>query len=125
MPTLKWKGEGAFQDEVVGESHCQGALKQLAHGEQRRREIASLIPEQDNKYDANAVRVEIGGKTVGHLPQDRARLHRERLARLNQQSAVVECDAVLVTGPQGIIGVYLEVISKLMDGLETRHPSNA
>jgi hypothetical protein len=65
MPTLKWKGEGAFQDEVVGESHYQAALKQLAHGEQRRREIASLIPEQNNKYDANAVRVEIGERQSG------------------------------------------------------------
>jgi hypothetical protein len=109
MTTLRWKGEGAFQDEVVGESHYQAALKKLAHGEKRRREIACLIPEQNNKYDANAVRVEIGGNTVGHLPQDRAKLHRERLARLNQQSAIVECDAVIVTGSQGISGVYLDL----------------
>jgi hypothetical protein len=31
------------------------------------------------------------------------------LARLNQQSAIVECNAVIVTGPQGVSGVYLDL----------------
>ena len=106
---LNWKGEGAYQDEVVGESHYQPALKKIAGGERRKRVTAHLVLEPDNPHDANAVRVDIGGETVGYLPADRARLHRERLNRLNAAGSIIECDAVIVTGHIGVAGVYLDL----------------
>ena len=37
---------------------------------------ATLIPEDDNEYDANAVRVEIGGRLVGYLSREQAQEYR-------------------------------------------------
>jgi len=105
---LKWKGDGAFQDEVVGESHYQADLGQMATGK-RTRVTASLVCEPNNPYDKNAVRVEIEGKLVGHLPRERAKFHRQRLARLNEIGSAVECDAVIATGPDGVSGVFLDL----------------
>jgi len=109
MDILIWKGEGAFQDEVVGESHYQPALKRIAAGEKRKRVMARLVCEPENQYDKDAVRVDVDGKTVGHLPRERAKLHHQRLKRLNQPTAIVECEAVIVTGSQGISGVFLDL----------------
>ncbi len=110
MPqVLTWKGPGAFQEEIVGESHYQPALKRLAGGEKRQPATARLICESNNPHDANAVRVEISGQTVGHLPRDEAPAHRKRLAALQQAGAIVECDAVIVTGRDGLISVYLDL----------------
>ncbi len=110
MPqVLTWKGPGAFQEEIVGESHYQPALKRLAGGEKRQPATARLICESNNPHDANAVRVEIFGQTVGHLPRDEAPAYRRRLAALQQSGAIVECDAVIVTGWDGLIGVYLDL----------------
>jgi len=106
---IQWQGEGAFQDEVVGESHYQAAVRSLAGGQKRKRVTARLICERDNPYDAHAVKVEIDGQVVGHLPRERARLHRQRLARLNETGSAVECDAVIVAGFEGACGVWLDL----------------
>jgi hypothetical protein len=106
---LRLSGTGAYQDEVVGESHYQKDLKRLAGKERRKNVAARLTCEDDNPYDKKAVRVSIEGKTVGYLPKEEARPYRQQLAAMGQAGATVECEAVIVTGKDGACGVYLDL----------------
>ena len=68
---------------VAGESHYQEALRSIAGtGDVRHEAEAHLIPEPENEYDPNAVRVEIDGHKVGYLPRDLAPAWGPRLAEL-------------------------------------------
>ena len=70
-------GPGTFEIEVVGESHYQEALVQICGGrsEESARFVttAVLVLDDDNPYDAKAVRVEIDGHAVGHMSRENAR----------------------------------------------------
>lgn len=63
----------SYQREVVGESFHQDALKAICgpyNPDGRELETrAVLTPDDDNPHDPNAVRVEIQGRMVGHLPR--------------------------------------------------------
>lgn len=82
---------------VAGTGHYQGALKTIAadHGNTRAEVycIALLIPDPDNPHDDQAVRVEIDGATVGHLPRDHAASFRKRLARKKMEPVTTQCAA--------------------------------
>lgn len=66
---------GSDRVEVAGESFYRAALERVvASGGQSRPLSATLLPEPDNPYDRNAVRVEIEGEMVGHLPREFAAL---------------------------------------------------
>ena len=106
---IQWQGDDTFEQEVVGEAHYQETLRKLAGGERRKYTTARLVCESDNKFDAQSVRVEIGGKTIGHLSRDDARAHRVLLRKSRQTGALVELPAVIVTGERGVSGVYLSV----------------
>lgn len=79
------EGDGRFRLPVVGESFCEDAF--LAICGPRRPEgyelivDAVLIPEQDNRHDTKAVRVEVKGKRVGYLSRSMARRYRMRFGR--------------------------------------------
>jgi len=71
--------------QIVGESHYQAAIRALAEAHADRGPLdhgaecavrAMLVPETDNPYDANAVRVEIDGRQVGHLSRADAARYR-------------------------------------------------
>lgn len=106
---IRWQGDGTFDQEVVGESHYQEALRKLAGGERRKHTTAQLICESDNPHDKLSVRVEIGGQTIGHLSSNDARAHRALLQAGGQGGAIVELPAVIVTGSSNVCGVYLSV----------------
>lgn len=106
---IRWQGDGTFDQEVVGESHYQEALRKLAGGERRKHTTAQLICESNNPHDKLAVRVEIDGKTIGHLSSNEARAHRALLKGGGQGGAIVELPAVIVTGESNVCGVYLSV----------------
>lgn len=73
------QGSGAYWYEVVGESNYVDAIASLfsrPSGDQETFVDALLLPEPTNKYDSNAIRVVIKGRTVGYVPRDRtAELH--------------------------------------------------
>jgi hypothetical protein len=112
--------------EVMGESHYQSALRALAggldmDGPRVRDHRAVLVPEPDNAYDANAVRVIIvppapveghWGK-VGYLSRADSVAYRPVIDRLAAQGYVVGCLASLAggqladTGERRFIGVWL------------------
>lgn len=74
----------AFDVPVVGESNYQAALESICGGRTEdgvdKIVDAALVLEDSNPYDAQAVRVDIEGKTVGYLSRANARRFRERLA---------------------------------------------
>jgi hypothetical protein len=86
-----------WQVPVVGESHYQAAL-QILHqengGEDEDAEVAAaLVPEDNNPFDPNAVRVEIDSQTVGYLSQEMALQYREALGE-----SIGQCSAKIVGG---------------------------
>lgn len=74
--------------EVVGESHYQDALEQISGGYARDSQAivttATIALDPGNKFDPNAVRVEIDGETVGFLAAAEAR----RVGRLMKDQGV-------------------------------------
>jgi hypothetical protein len=76
--------------EVVGESHYQENLWRLVSPRRRGDQVrcavqASLVAEDDNPYDANAVAVWVQGLKVGHLSRDDARRYRPGLLSLQDR----------------------------------------
>ena len=120
--------------EVVGESHYQDTLWQIVGGRTRNpvrfETHAILVPDSDNRYDANAVEVRIDGLLVGYLSRDDAAAYRPGLLRLIQASTngLVALHAVVVGGgprPDGIgyLGVFLDH-DPTDFGLAPHHASN-
>ncbi|HXF83143.1 MAG TPA: HIRAN domain-containing protein [bacterium] len=72
-----------FRLQVVGESHYQQALEQICGGRTEEganlRCVATLVLDDENPYDRNAVRVEIHGRHVGHLNREDAKAYRKFL----------------------------------------------
>lgn len=100
-------GHHGFQS-VVGESHYQETLQSLAHKLGPTGVFtARLVPETDNRYDANAVAVRVDDSLaqVGHLPRQVARIYHPRLTR---HPAPVTCPARLTGGGSGTVGVVLD-----------------
>lgn len=75
---------------AVGESYYQDALRELVENSAdpgpnwpfagaQCEVTARLVPEADNPYDDQAVRVEIDGRKVGHLSRAEARKYRRVL----------------------------------------------
>ena len=82
---------------VVGESRFQTDLQMLYRkngGAGHDIKVdAALVPEDGNVFDANAVRVEIGSRTVGYLQRELAEQYRRALGR-----AAGQCSAKIVGG---------------------------
>jgi hypothetical protein len=76
--------EDDFPTHVAGESHYQSALETICgcrqeYGRATWTDDVQLIPENDNPYDPNAVRVAIEGRTVGYLSRADAVSYRQIL----------------------------------------------
>jgi HIRAN domain len=105
--------------EVVGESHYQDALWRIVGGvreEHVRHEIhAVLMPEPDNAYDPNAIRVLVDGSVVGYLSREDAAAYRPGLLLLMKTNpgTLIALNGVIVGGgerPDGLgrLGVFLD-----------------
>ena len=110
---------GAYDVDVVGESHYQDALEEICGGRtedsQRLNVSAYLVPEDDNPYDSKAVRVDIEDRTVGYLDRETARSFREQLGKAGCGGMVARCPAIIVGGwdrgggDRGHFGVKLDL----------------
>jgi very-short-patch-repair endonuclease len=75
--------------DVAGESFYRAGLERIAAaGDPYRDLTAQFRPEPENPYDRNAVRVEIEGEMVGHLPRDLAALVSGSLSELSKTGPV-------------------------------------
>lgn len=101
-PVFDWPRSGSYAGEVVGESHYQDHLRRLVgdHGDEAAEleTVAVLVPDSTNAYDDKAVRVEIEGLAVGHLPKDAARVYRKKLKAKGQNNVPASCGALVMGG---------------------------
>ena len=112
-------GPGDYFIQVVGESSYQDALERICGGrtEDGANEFvdAFLILEDTNPNDRNAVRVDIGGMTVGYLTPHFAIQYRHRLVEAGYPRLVGSCRAHIRGGWQrgdqdrGHFGVWLDL----------------
>jgi hypothetical protein len=102
---------------VVGESHRQAALRELAgarlqHGETVRF-VAELIPELDNQFDPNAIKVcaKESGAHIAYISRDDAIAYQPIVQALSRRGCVGICRAKLIGGTAGkpSIGVQLDL----------------
>jgi hypothetical protein len=120
---FRWARGQGYMHEVYGESHFQEHLEYVAGGRLqygvKKKCIAILVPEPNNHYDKNAVRVDIKGKPVGYLPNSKAKEYHEKLNEAGAAGQPVEVYAKIVGGwaeteykEQGSFGVKLSISSK-------------
>lgn len=107
-------GNGEYSLAVVGESHYQSALIDIAgpysSEGNRVRCYAVLTLENNNPHDKNAIRVEIGGDTVGYITRKDAPLLREQLGFRHSGETRFFVDAVVRGGRTGQhYGVWLDL----------------
>lgn len=116
---LTLHGNGRYDQEVVGESNYQSALKKIAGGytkEKHKDKVkAVLICEDDNEHDDKAVQVTISCKTVGYLCREDARTYRKKLKKIGYGRSYVVCDAIICGGQKlglfnkTFFGVWLDI----------------
>jgi HIRAN domain len=109
-----------FTRGIVGESHRQSALRDLDGGRLQRGEqvnfIVALIPEPENTYDKNAIRVEIqGGGQIGYLSRDDASEYHDVFRWLAERNVVGVARAKLIGGVVGkpSIGVMIDILESV------------
>ena len=101
-PVIRLHGRGTYEFAIVGTSRYRSALERI-HGDgspdHAGKEVqAVLVLEKTNQ----AVRVEVQGHTVGHLPPDLAGEYRRRLADGGYLNARSTCSA-RITGRHGAV----------------------
>jgi hypothetical protein len=99
-----WPKLDQFAFSVAAESF-QRAISQLAQENDDRDDNsdiktkilnAQLIPENDNPYDSNAVRIDINNRSVGYLNRDQALRFRHRLDEIGFSNQLTSCHAIIV-----------------------------
>lgn len=108
-----------YYQSVNGETHYQPALRAVCGGrvaqmtgdnwESAIRVRARLIPEPANKYDRNAVVVQVDGRTVGYLPRSIAGDFQPPLLRLAEVGRVATCEGRIVGGGNRYYGIFLKL----------------
>lgn len=103
--------DGGFDQEIVGESHYQANIKDIASRlpAGSRFVQATLCLEDDNEHDKNAVAVKIAGLTIGYLPTDAARKYR-RIASKRRLPREAKCPAMIAGGDgEKYYGIWLGI----------------
>ena len=112
-------GPGSYSLAIVGESHYQPALEALCGG--RTPDSADLhleaclVCEDTNPFDPQAVRIDIGGQTVGYLSRHHAPAYRRQLEALGYRGCPAFCSAHVRGGWDrgggecGYFGVWLDL----------------
>jgi hypothetical protein len=115
---FEWPHTGHYDFEIVGETYYQSAIKKLAEQNDapvyEKEYKALLVPDDGNKYDDKAVRVDIEGKTVGHLSREDARSFRRRLGAKRLTGRITFCKAIICgggvrNGEKCKYGIYLNI----------------
>lgn len=120
---------GSADLEVVGESFYQEALRKIVGPTNDRVRVpvaATLLPEVDNQYDANAISVWVSGFKVGHLSRVDAAMFRPGLLELQRKvGAAIALPGNIVGGGDGrpSYGVFLNY-SPAAFGLEVSGASH-
>jgi hypothetical protein len=111
---------GGRSVEVKGELEYQDALSTICGGKCRQGHqksvTAALLPEPDNRYDGNAVRVVVEKRLVGYINRADAASYSPVLQQMqNKVNAAGACSAVIVGGwdrgggDTGHFGIWLDL----------------
>jgi hypothetical protein len=96
-PALHWSDGGRFMVEVMNESRYQPTLQTLAgpHGDNAAaaQYVATLMPDDANAYENEAVAVFIEGRMVGYLSPKASLKFRELLRKKEASGQLSTCDA--------------------------------
>jgi hypothetical protein len=124
--------------DIVGEASYQPWLmavggKRTPNGPTSPEQIATLIREPKNRYDHNAIAVQIRGRTIGYLARENAVRYQTVADWMMGRGETIACQARLTGGwdngrrDQGSIGVVLHLgspgetlLALLGDGLVVR-----
>lgn len=104
---------------AVGESHYQPALRAACH-DQKWEDVAydcvaALVPEPDNKYDPNAVMVQVNGDPVAYLSKEDAAAYAPMLAQVASTGRFLACKARIAGrapehgGTTSNLGIFLRL----------------
>jgi len=111
---------GQYPVQIVGEAYYQENLTKI-YGAAKDRGIevikeATLIHDNNNKYDHEAIRVEIEGMLIGHLSKSSAHSFREYMRNNGKAGINVTCKAKVTGGYRSVnlfdseyIGVALDI----------------
>jgi hypothetical protein len=102
VKALKQEGRILFPAAVAGESHYQANIRRVAAVGKP----VQLIPEPTNKYDRNAVRIDVDGLTIGYIPRDIA-----RVAQDDEWEAIIAA----VNDQHDTIGIVLGITKTYRD----------
>lgn len=99
----------SFDVQIVGESKYQSELRLVDEDTETEDRVflARLVPEPQNPYDSNAIRIDaiskrrIGGMTIGYLARDVAITYKDAAALLTAGKHIGVCWAKLTGGMHG------------------------
>lgn len=107
---FEWPTLNKYCFDIVGESSYQDSIKKICDDQinylvnldttknSPQSLKAKLIPEDSNKYDNKAIRVDINGLTVGYFDRKSARNFRSRLSSMKLTGKTTICDALVIGG---------------------------
>lgn len=109
--------EGGYIVAAVGESNYQDALCSVCGStkwEALRHEcLAALVPEPSNRYDADAVMVQVEGELVGYLSRGDAMDYGPAVRRFAERGKVIACKAMIAGRGPGSetknLGIFLHL----------------
>lgn len=105
-----------YATEVVGESHYQAALAAICGKPSKDgydvKAVATLVLEDSNPHDDQAVRVDIGRRTVGYLNRTDARAYRARVGRKGNYPARIRGGWDRGRDDKGMFGVQLDLTAE-------------
>ena len=117
-PLFTWPSRRKFDFELVGAEYYQAEHQHIADNHRGKQLdglplTAMLIPEDGNRLDDTAVRVDVDGLTVGYLSLVDSKGYHRRMAELKQKIRPTACDALLVASPSQANGTDTQYSVKL------------
>ena len=101
---LHWPSLGLFDKKIAGAHFYRSNISSIAQNNLGNEALvfccATLVLQNDNAHDENAVLVQIDSSDVGHLPRHLAQEYRRRLLSLDlgTNPRKLTCDAVITAG---------------------------
>ena len=108
-----WPASGKFAHTIAGEYYEHTLAQWLRENPAKLGDSAThkayLIPENNNPYDSQAVKVVIEGQTIAQLSSDESRSLRHRLVENQLADQITTCDAKIVEDKSGQYEIHLDI----------------
>lgn len=119
MTTFHWPATELFPIKVVGTRFYRSEISRIAQNESGRNALtfclATLVPENNNPHDKNAVLVQIASEKIGHLSRECALTLRNLLVAQDLSNDPTTCDAVISAGMVTSDKVYDYIVELDLD----------